>query len=167
MTYKTYITMVKSVMKSLHYYRGVKMKLIKFLPALAAVVTLGSCVSAPAEKAMGNTSAQPTAKNSVKTIVYQCQNKKEIVASYEFAGEKATGVTLTLNNKVVKDLVRNDNPDFAAFESKTHLFNVEKGLTAGTADKTDAAMLFKHTKKSDQILAKDCRVNAEKTAKLQ
>ena len=141
------------------------MKLVKFLPTLAAVVALSACANTPAEKTM--TETQPMVKNSVKTIVYQCQNKKEIVASYEFEGEKATGVTLTVNNKAVKDLMRNDNQDFAAFESKTHLFNVDKGLTASTADKTDAVMLFKHTKKSDQILAKDCRVNAEKTVQLQ
>ncbi|VEI44439.1 Uncharacterised protein [Actinobacillus equuli] len=41
-------------------------------------------------------------------MVYQCQNSKTVVATYDFEGEKATGLTLTVNDVAVKELMRDE-----------------------------------------------------------
>ncbi|WGE32865.1 hypothetical protein NYR60_04480 [Actinobacillus genomosp. 2] len=104
---------------------------------------------------------------SSKTVVYQCQNNKAVVATYNFEGEKATGLTLTVNDVAVKDLMRDDNnKDFTSFASKTHVWNVDNNFALKTFNKTEAGMLFKKGKNSDEILAKNCEVNQTATAKL-
>ncbi|OOF56907.1 hypothetical protein [Rodentibacter myodis] len=104
---------------------------------------------------------------STRMVVYQCQNNKTVIAAYDFSGEKATGLTLTVNDVAVKSLMRDDsNKDFASFASKTYVWNVDNSFTLSTFDKTESGMLFKKGKTSDEILAKSCVVNQAETARL-
>lgn len=146
------------------------MKLIKFIPAVMATVVLAACSTATKventmEKAGEEMKAAMT--ETSRTVVYTCQRNKQVVASYAFTGEKATGVTLTVNNVAVKGLMRDDNnKDLASFTSKSHIWNVENSFNLANFDKTSGVMLFQKGKKSDKILAKDCAVNVAETAKL-
>lgn len=169
------------------------MKLVKFIPALAATMVLAACSTASdavssVGSAVSNTVDATTtavkdgatavkdgvesAKNAVmgkstKAVAYTCQNNTVVVANYSFDGEKATGVSLIVNKKAVKGLARDDkNTDFTSFASASHVWNVDAGLTAATFDKSTDGMLFKKGKDSDQILAKSCQVNVEATKKL-
>ncbi|WGE90396.1 hypothetical protein [Actinobacillus genomosp. 1] len=168
------------------------MKGIKFISALSFAALLAACSTANdvasnvSNAASATTNAVKegatavsngvsntvnTVKNkltaSSKTVVYQCQNNKTVVATYDFEGEKATGLTLTVNDVAVKELMRDEkNKDFASFASKTHVWNLDETFSLSTFNKTEAGMLFKKGKNADEILAKNCEVNQTATAKL-
>ncbi|WP_150539374.1 hypothetical protein [Actinobacillus vicugnae] len=172
------------------------MKLTKFASALSLATLLAACATASdvastvtegaSNAASATTNAVKEGANAVstsvsntvntvknklttssKTVVYQCQSNKTVVASYEFEGEKAISSTLSVNDVAVKGLMRNEkNKDFASFESKTHVWNLDDTFTLSTFNKTEAGMLFKKGKNADEILAKNCEINQTATAKL-
>ncbi|SUT87121.1 Uncharacterised protein [Actinobacillus ureae] len=172
------------------------MKSIKFISALSLATLLAACstasdVASTVSEGVSNAASATTnavkegatavsngvsntvntVKNkltaSSKTVVYQCQNSKTVVATYDFEGEKATGLTLTVNDVAVKELMRDEkNKDFASFASKTHVWNLDETFSLSTFNKTEAGMLFKKGKNADEILAKNCEVNQTATAKL-
>ncbi|HDL5698867.1 TPA: hypothetical protein PXE99_000657 [Mannheimia haemolytica] len=102
------------------------MKLVKFVPALAATVVLAACSNAnnqpapqptvdPVAKAANQatqqvneiTSNAPRATGAVavekatdgsKSIVYRCQSGKLVTANYVFQGEQAKAVNIALQN---------------------------------------------------------------------
>lgn len=92
-------------------------------------------------------------------MVYQCQNNKTVVATYDFEGEKATGLTLTVNDVAVKELMRDEkNKDFASFASKTHVWNLDETFSLSTFNKTEAGMLFKKVKMRMKSLQKTAKL---------
>lgn len=161
------------------------MKLVKLASALSLVTVLAACSTAndvassvtdtvkngvnTVSNGVSNTvnGVKNVLNRSSKSVVYQCQNNKTVVANYEFEGEKATAVTLSVNNVAVKSLKRDENnQDFASFASDSHTWNVDNHFNLATFDKTEAGMLFNKGKQADEILAKNCEVNKTATAKL-
>ncbi|KMK51976.1 hypothetical protein RO21_03300 [[Actinobacillus] muris] len=172
------------------------MKLMKFAPALAAALVLSACstasdvvssttnaVSKTADAvSSGVSQAATTVKDGVsdavktvtdkfdtttKSVVYHCQNNTLVTATYGFEGEKAKSVNLTLGKKVIKGLMVDDKaPNPVTFESKTHRWNTDETFSLATFDKSSSVMLTKLGKQTDQILAKNCRIDEAETAKL-
>ncbi|PJG83741.1 hypothetical protein [Caviibacterium pharyngocola] len=157
------------------------MKLIKITSALSLAAILAACSPAkdeakPMASASETSSVTQTAQTetaqvqpelNLRAVVYQCQQGVVVSANYDFEGEKAVGLTLTVNDVAVKSLMRDDsNKDFASFVSPTHVWNVDETFTLSTFNKTEAGMLFKKGEQSDEILAKDCVVDQAATAKL-
>lgn len=115
------------------------MKLVKFLPSLAAVAVLAACsqtsqtVQQPqlsgveqanqtatqqADKVAqvaGGQSAVSVEKvtNRTKSVVYQCLNKTMLTANYAFEGDSVKAVNLALgsgkNVKTIPTLIRDEN----------------------------------------------------------
>ena len=140
------------------------MKLVKFVSVFTVASALAACATSeqPAEKAV---KAEPV--KSERVVVYNCQNKTKVVAAYDFTDNQATGLTLTVNNKVIKDLERDaEAKDFVTFKSQTHVWNLDEGFDLANYDKKTAVTLYKKGKKADKILAKNCEINQKETAKL-
>ncbi|HGO5854032.1 TPA: hypothetical protein ACK3JH_000892 [Mannheimia haemolytica] len=102
------------------------MKLVKFVPALAATLVLAACSNAsnqpapqPAQDAVAKAAEQATqqvneiagnapratgavavekATDGKKSIVYRCQSGKRVTANYVFQGEEAKAVNLLVQN---------------------------------------------------------------------
>lgn len=138
------------------------MKLTKIASAFSFIAMLGACSTSTATNSVLN-----QAELSSKAVVYQCQNKVVVSANYDFAGEKAIGLTLTVNDVAVKSLMRDEtNKDFASFVSPTHMWNMDETFTLSTFNKTEPGILFRKGANSDEILAKACVVDQVTTAKL-
>ncbi|OOF64926.1 hypothetical protein [Rodentibacter sp. Ppn85] len=172
------------------------MKLMKFAPALAAALVLSACSTASdvvssTTNAVSKTTdavvdgvsqAATTVKDGVsgavktvtdkfdtttKSVVYLCQNNTLVTATYGFEGEKAKSVNLTVGKKIIKGLAVNEKaPNPVTFESKTHRWNADEAFSLKTFDKSESVMLTQLGKKTDTILAKNCRIDEAATAKL-
>lgn len=186
------------------------MKLVKFVPAIAATLVLAACSTAGsvvssatdavsnAAGAVGNTvsSAASATTNAVsgaatavkdtatgmvtktqdvlptksKSVVYACQNNTKVTATYAFHNEEVKGANLKVGKTALNGFVVNPELskkiDSIAFTSGAYSFVVENGLTLSNAEKVTAVMLTKHGKTSDQIVAKNCNVDAKATAAL-
>lgn len=141
------------------------MKLTKFSALVAGSILLSACSQTADVAKAENAQIVPT--KSERTVIYQCQNKTQVVATYSFTDNVATELTLTANNKVVKDLVRdNNNADFVSFKSNDYVWNVDTDFDLANYDKKTAVTLYKKGKKADKILAKNCKINEKETAKL-
>lgn len=143
------------------------MKFIKFLPAVAATVVLAACSSTtePVEQKVEPVVELPT---TTKAVAYRCQGKKTLTATYTFSGEEVKSAVLKLGKKELGEFTRDTtaSADFTTFVAGDYLWNADAGLTLSTFDKTEGSNLFKKGKNSDAIIAKDCRLNAKATAKL-
>lgn len=175
------------------------MKLVKFVPAIAATLVLAACSTAGsvvssatdavsnAASAVGNTvsSAASAVKDTAagvvtktqdvlptksKSVVYACQNNTKVTATYAFHNEEVKGANLKVGKTALNGFVVNPELskkiDSIAFTSGAYSFVVENGLTLSNAEKVTAVMLTKHGKTSDQIVAKNCNVDAKATAAL-
>lgn len=153
------------------------MKLIKFVPALAAALVLSACsqTTKMAESAANTMSAAANAiteavvpaTKTERVVAYTC-NKKPVIVTYSFVGKDAVGATVMLGKKPVQEVLKRDtkNHDFTSFISENYIWNADMGLTLDTADKTEGVMLFKKGQKVDEILAKNCSINTLATTGL-
>ncbi|QIM65932.1 hypothetical protein A4G16_00315 [Mannheimia granulomatis] len=172
------------------------MKLVKFVPALAATLVLAACsnagnqqpaqpkenpVAQAAEKAAQQVNdiagtAHGTgavkvekATDGAKSIVYRCQNGKQVSATYAFQGEEAKAVNLVLTNgkksQKIETLTRDTaSQDFPVFKSDKYNWSLESGFSLSSNNQS--GMLVKYGDKTDKILAKLCNVNKGLTSKL-
>ena len=130
------------------------MKFVKFLPALATVM-----IALPTYA-----KAAPTVTD--KTVVYSC-NKKTVTAVYQFENQEPTGAMVSIGNKIIaKNFTRDKSQsDFTSFTSGKYVWNVDSGLTLDTFDSVFPVNLVQKGKNSDQIIIKNCDINAEATKK--
>lgn len=172
------------------------MKLVKFVPALAATLVLSACSNnqAPSQPVQDVvTQAAETAAKQVenvastghgtaavkvekatdgsKSVVYRCQSGKRVTATYAFQGEEPKAVNLVLKegrkSHKIPTLTRDaENQDFTSFKSDNYIWNVSTGFTLSNANAETTGMLTKLGKGSDEILAKLCDVDKKLTSKL-
>lgn len=160
------------------------MKLVKFASALALLSAITACstvkdaASATTDAVSGAASAvtntvsgaATSVSNAVtgksqKTVVYSCLNNQTLTATYTFDGEKATAANVVLGKTSIKNLARNEKvSDSATFESSQYSWSVDNSFALNKLD-TTSGILFKKGTKSDEILAKLCKVDAAATAK--
>ncbi|OOF69412.1 hypothetical protein [Rodentibacter caecimuris] len=158
------------------------MKFVKFVPALVASVVLTACstasdvVSSTADAVTKTTetvvdNVSKTAKKvsdklnmSTKSVVYQCQNKTVVSAAYVFEGKSATSVTLMVGKQPIGNLALDENaPNPMTFASKDYRWHTDESFSLENFDKSSSVMLFKIGKDSDEILAKNCKINVSET----
>lgn len=165
------------------------MKLVKFAPALAAALVLSACstasdvVSNTTDAVVGGVSQAATSvkdgvsgavktvtdkfDTTTKSVVYLCGDNKLVTASYLFEGGKAKNVNITFGKEVIKNLKVNEKaPNPVTFESKSYRWNADADFSLETFDKSSSVMLTKLGKKSDQILAKYCKIDEAATAQI-
>lgn len=109
--------------------------------------------------------------NGTKSVVYSCLNKQTLSATYSFQDNEAKAVNIILgkgkNAKQIPTLLRDENNvDFVAFKSDTHLWNVESGFNLQNATNKSGGNLQELGTSYDTILAKLCNVNKSATARL-
>lgn len=171
------------------------MKLVKLLSAIAVATALSACstasdVASSATNAVSNAASAVTegVSNTVtnvketvagkvettttkldttsKTVVYSCQQKKSVTATYAFKNGKVKAVNLKLGKKAINGLMLDPNSsDVVSFASKGYRWNVDTDFSLENAEKTTAIHLAKIGKQSDQLLAKLCEVNKSATAR--
>lgn len=135
------------------------MKLVKWVPALAATLVLAACSTATdASKAADNASLEaqksqqePRRKpiHGERTINYTCLNNVKVSATYTFVEGRPKKVDLKIGKKVFKDLpLDSDSTEGIVFQSKKYVWNINR----------TGAMLTERGKGSDNILAKLCDV---------
>lgn len=171
------------------------MKLVKLLSAIAVATALSACstasdVASSATNAVSNaagavtegvsntvTNVKETVAGKVettttkldttsKTVVYSCQQKKSVTATYAFENGQVKAVNLKLGKKAINGLMLDANSsDVVSFASKGYRWNVDTDFSLENAEKTTAIHLAKIGKQSDQLLAKLCEVNKSATAR--
>ncbi|OOR99596.1 hypothetical protein B0187_04600 [Haemophilus paracuniculus] len=101
-----------------------------------------------------------------KTVVYSCQQKKSVTATYAFENGQVKAVNLKLGKQAINGLMLDANSsDVVSFASKGYRWNVDTDFSLENAEKTTAIHLAKIGKQSDQLLAKLCEVNKSATAR--
>lgn len=172
------------------------MKLVKFVPALAAMLVLAACSN---ESVTSNTQATQTAVKEAatqaveqmndiantalgtaavkvekatdgsKSIVYRCQSGKRVTANYVFQGEEAKAVNLVVKSGTKLQKI----PTLTRVTTTPDFTSFKSGnyvwnLDSGftLSDTNKSGMLTKTGKKSDEILAKLCDVNEALTSRL-
>ncbi|MGX2985610.1 ACP-like domain-containing protein [Ursidibacter sp. B-7004-1] len=164
------------------------MKLVKFVPAIAATLVLAAC-STPKEestapKAMPQatetvmntpvgevTKVEETLMTQNKSVVYSCQKGGTVTATYAFHNSEVKGANVRVGKKneitgFVVDAEDSKKTEETVFTSGDYVWAVENGLTFDSAEKTNAIMLYKKGKMADEILAKNCKINKSATARL-
>lgn len=172
------------------------MKLVKFVPALAATLVLAACsnqatTTQPTQDPVAQATETATqqvkdvagtghgtaavkvekATDSSKSIVYRCLSGKRVTATCAFQGDEAKAVNLVLKegrkSQKIPTLTRDaQNQDFTSFVSDKYIWNVDTGFNLANATKETTGMLTKKGKDSDDILAKLCDVDSKLTKKL-
>lgn len=169
------------------------MKLVKFVPALAATLVLAACSnantqSAPqqAQDAVTKAAEQATqqvneiagnaprasgavATDGAKSIVYRCQSGKRVTANYVFQGEEAKAVNLLVQSggktQKIPTLTRDaSNQDSTSFKTDKYSWDLDTGFTLSSNGQS--GMLTKYGAKTDTIVAKLCDVDKALTSKL-
>lgn len=171
------------------------MKLVKFVPAVAAILVLAACSTATdiasntvggvKDAAIATTDAVATAtadavKGAVdvtkevlttktKSVAYKC-SKGDVVVAYAFSGDVVKGANVRIGkNTEIKGFLVNaelsKKIDSPSFISGNYVLTVDNGLSFENATKTDLVMLTKKGEKSDEIVAKNCTIN-DATTKL-
>lgn len=168
------------------------MKLVKFVPALAATLVLAACSTATnndmakeaaSMNAEGNkTTVTATAKaeditvtaaatkevlmTQTKSVAYKC-NSGNVVVAYAFHNDEVKGANVRLgkNNEITGFLANAEltsKVGSPVFVSGDYVLTSDNGLTFANATKTDLVMVTK----GDQILAKNCKIQKAATKKL-
>ncbi|MDD0823945.1 hypothetical protein PTQ27_05635 [Mannheimia sp. AT1] len=172
------------------------MKLVKFTPALAAMVVLAACSNnqttthtPSTQEAVKEVATQATqqvndiastahgtaavkvesATDSSKAIVYRCQSGKRVTANYVFQGEEAKAVNLVLTSGAKSQEIPTLTRDTS--NADFTLFKSDKYMwnvdTGFTlSDTNKTGMLTQMGTSSDEILAKLCDVDKALTSRL-
>lgn len=162
------------------------MKLVKFVPAIAATLVLAACSTQKetvaetmpkAQETVMNTAAgevtkvQETLMTQNKSVVYTCQKGGSVTATYAFHNGEVKGANVRVGKKnevtgFVVDAEDSKKTEETVFTSGDYVWAVENGLTFDSAEKTNAIMLYKKGKMADEILVKTCKINKSATARL-
>lgn len=153
------------------------MKLVKWIPTLAAVLVLAACsntgdvaakgadaaakteaaaTNAASEAKEAGQAAENTAKKPLtgnKSFTYTCLNKVKVSANYSFEEGKPKKVDLKVGKKVIKGLAYDmGSPERVSFKSDKYVWDLSQA----------GGMLTERGKGSDNILAKECGVDDQK-----
>ncbi|KAE9540266.1 hypothetical protein HT665_06270 [Ursidibacter maritimus] len=162
------------------------MKLVKFVPAIAATLVLAACSTQKEAKPETMPKAQETVMNTPagevtkveetlmtknKSVVYSCQKGGTVTATYAFHNGEVKGANIRVGKKnevtgFVVDAEDSKKTEETVFASGDYVWAVENGLTFDSAEKTNAIMLYKKGKMADEILVKTCKINKSATARL-
>ncbi|QIM62661.1 hypothetical protein A1D29_04790 [Pasteurellaceae bacterium Orientalotternb1] len=154
------------------------MKLVKFVPAIAATFVLAACSTTndmpqPAkEMPMATTEtvgngvqvSNQAVMTKTKSVAYKC-NSGQVVVAYAFQDNDAKSANVRLGKgkpEIHGFLISpewSQKVDSPVFTSGDYVLTSDKGLTFDTATKTDLVMVTK----GDQILAKNCKINKTAT----
>ncbi|TDQ59814.1 hypothetical protein EDC45_0476 [Mesocricetibacter intestinalis] len=145
-------------------------KTMGFIPLLAGALILSACsVRQPAPTQTKVTEAHSLQAKSVKkSVLYRCQNKQRVTATYHFEGEQVKSVDILLgNNRQIKGLpLDNKAPNPVTFASKQYRWHADSTFSLATFAQSSSVMLFELGEERDLILAKNCRIDSAATVKL-
>ena len=163
------------------------MKLVKFVPAIAATFVLAACstqqketaptVVPKAQETVMNTPAGEVTKvekalmTQNKSVVYSCQKGGTVTATYAFHNGEVKGANIRVGKKneltgFTVDAEDSKKTEETVFASGDYVWAVENGLTFDSAEKSNAIMLYKKGQMADEILVKNCKINKSATARL-
>lgn len=141
------------------------MKLMKFVPAIAATLVLAACStensSAPTKKeGMMQEDMAKSAAPTFEVVPYFCDVKGKkntvVTATYAFLNGKVDTATVSIDNVVVGHEMKLDTAyqDGTKFVEGKKVWSLDHGFTQETAEKTVPVMFTSDNK----ILAKNCRM---------
>ncbi|WP_314721970.1 hypothetical protein [Haemophilus pittmaniae] len=138
------------------------MKYLKVLSIATLVTLAAACSQNDKPKQM----EKKPSTSLVKNAVYNCGGKT-LTVNYTFEGKTPISATAYLDNqRIAREMPFDDSyKSLPTFKLDNHRLTLDDGFGPETATTTDVVTLTEATKASDKILAKNCMINAEATAK--
>lgn len=139
--------------------KGLKVLSVGVLIALVAACSQNDKPEKPVKQRKPSTSL-------VKNVVYQC-NGKTLTANYTFEGKTPISATVYLDNqRIAREMPFDESyKSLPTFKLDNYRLTLDDGFAPETATAKDVVTFTESTKASDKILAKDCHVDAQATAK--
>ncbi|KAE9540490.1 hypothetical protein HT665_00345 [Ursidibacter maritimus] len=110
---------------------------------------------------IGNVAQASSSNITPLYVSYACQNKVKLEVSYVFVGGKPMTATVKLNRKpagVLEFNSKQSNEDTRVLSYKKTNLLLDSGFTLENSKENVSVMLTKDTKKTTNILAKNCEI---------